>query len=1162
MTNERTPWNDLPSAPMFKNASNHETDWLDAVLPTRHAAADITAAARAEADVWLGTKSAAVLADAGELTIQADGYANLWAGQYGDRSGIAHQAFMDRIKRVAVGVDAYEDYFEEDRSARVRYEKSTDGEEVDTTKGASLRTAERRYSEDPGPWTAQFAGVGENVWSGNGISFDTYEEAAAYARNKLFSWTGADVARVVPWGTPTHFSEGGSDPVDLTADNIVVNYRTGVMQTAPDGAQIYYGGDELGEYLDSDDPDSMPAQVTDFVPTTQAFNAGEFTVEGAGTYPGFYRTYENLDGDTLMEWVPEGRKSDMQSEKERLFPNGIPLRGELTPEQEAWLKRRSSRTAGYVFPEVNTADEARDAAIDYQIWAGDAVESWGDVADAGAFLESLVDRFPELRDEFIENGLYTEGAKSRAPEMKGDWVKPGSHWDEAEGEDGKDYDKGEQMRDEKGRFASVTSPEEFSSLLVKTFTHPSTGFKVYDVYQAEAGRWAHVYDGPMVDRPRVQIYDAQGGIGSITETIYLDGSQSVQDIVEDRLGIGKDGAWWKDYYSTHQGSRRRADLVADDNQDGSAQSTLPDVDVQSAPENFDQGWLDDEDISWDSEEVAKTFMGSRTAASAYDIMMGQAGPDAGVVSYKARKDQYWTTTHFSGEGDLERLLDGKARSLDMTGMYETPEEDAEYSDVLVFRFPEAGPNSDAYVWQGSLAASPTLMNYSGVTASRRTAADGDTSFCRLCGKELQQQDYAWYALKASPTQRDVGSHYCVPARVDAGRPGEFGPDGELVPGTPGGEGGQYDAPAGTIYDAGGNAIQISSARRITAGSVNITVVDALPYPADGENFKTPCVLVGHKGRIQLIANPGYIEDLPVSTLDEAVGHVVGRVQENAERLGTTDYTLHVYRDARTGSKKVAENGLRPIYEIAADIKKEWGGKVNFGAAPYLDAMMYLSTTNDYFYSDSGQLIVSYFLSNASSFRGDRAKELKAELKAHVSRRGASRTAASDEARAKYDAWSGKDSMSFEDWYKVYDSEYGDKPYSSDRWREASLRITDTFVLPNLGYAWDGEEVRVVNETDDQWGLELADGQWSGNGIWIDKDLLASELGTTSKRKTALPGDDGTMPEGAHPPVPLEGWDDSAMFEPGEIEGDWDEENKATNPNTTTAARGPEFDFFD
>jgi hypothetical protein len=73
---------------------------------------------------------------------------------------------------------------------------------------------------------------------------------------------------------------------------------------------------------------------------------------------------------------------------------------------------------------------------------------------------------------------------------------------------------------------------------------------------------------------------------------------------------------------------------------------------------------------------------------------------------------------------------------------------------------------------------------------------------------------------------------------------------------------------------------------------------------------------------------------------------------------------------------------RPISTIAAEIRKEWK-KVNYAAAPYLDAMGSLNSINDQYYYDSGKSVVLYFLSNASSFRGDAAKRLKAELKAMV-----------------------------------------------------------------------------------------------------------------------------------------------------------------------------------
>jgi hypothetical protein len=72
--------------------------------------------------------------------------------------------------------------------------------------------------------------------------------------------------------------------------------------------------------------------------------------------------------------------------------------------------------------------------------------------------------------------------------------------------------------------------------------------------------------------------------------------------------------------------------------------------------------------------------------------------------------------------------------------------------------------------------------------------------------------------------------------------------------------------------------------------------------------------------------------------------------------------------------------MRKICEIAWDIKREWGGKVHYAAKPYLQAMLELDTVQDKYYEDDARSIVLYFLSNASTFRGEVAKLLKAELK--------------------------------------------------------------------------------------------------------------------------------------------------------------------------------------
>jgi len=78
--------------------------------------------------------------------------------------------------------------------------------------------------------------------------------------------------------------------------------------------------------------------------------------------------------------------------------------------------------------------------------------------------------------------------------------------------------------------------------------------------------------------------------------------------------------------------------------------------------------------------------------------------------------------------------------------------------------------------------------------------------------------------------------------------------------------------------------------------------------------------------------------------------------------------------------------IRPLYEIASEIRRDWGGKVNYAAKPYLSAMSGLNSITDSYGYDDARSIVLYFLSNASSWRGENAKRIKAELKALVNRR--------------------------------------------------------------------------------------------------------------------------------------------------------------------------------
>lgn len=71
---------------------------------------------------------------------------------------------------------------------------------------------------------------------------------------------------------------------------------------------------------------------------------------------------------------------------------------------------------------------------------------------------------------------------------------------------------------------------------------------------------------------------------------------------------------------------------------------------------------------------------------------------------------------------------------------------------------------------------------------------------------------------------------------------------------------------------------------------------------------------------------------------------------------------------------------RPLYAIANDIRRDWKN-VNYAAKPYLSAMAGMGDINESFGWDSGKETVLRFLCNAGSWRGDVAKQIKAELKA-------------------------------------------------------------------------------------------------------------------------------------------------------------------------------------
>jgi hypothetical protein len=73
------------------------------------------------------------------------------------------------------------------------------------------------------------------------------------------------------------------------------------------------------------------------------------------------------------------------------------------------------------------------------------------------------------------------------------------------------------------------------------------------------------------------------------------------------------------------------------------------------------------------------------------------------------------------------------------------------------------------------------------------------------------------------------------------------------------------------------------------------------------------------------------------------------------------------------------NIKRPVYKIANEILNDWKAPY-FGAKPYLAAMLTINNELENYGQDTAKSIILYFLSNASAYRGDKAKQLKAELK--------------------------------------------------------------------------------------------------------------------------------------------------------------------------------------
>jgi len=71
---------------------------------------------------------------------------------------------------------------------------------------------------------------------------------------------------------------------------------------------------------------------------------------------------------------------------------------------------------------------------------------------------------------------------------------------------------------------------------------------------------------------------------------------------------------------------------------------------------------------------------------------------------------------------------------------------------------------------------------------------------------------------------------------------------------------------------------------------------------------------------------------------------------------------------------------RLLSEIAAEIQKDWGGRMSGMAKPYVDTMARLRSINDRYGADTAVEVVARFISVAGTWRGATARRIKTELK--------------------------------------------------------------------------------------------------------------------------------------------------------------------------------------
>lgn len=104
-------------------------------------------------------------------------------------------------------------------------------------------------------------------------------------------------------------------------------------------------------------------------------------------------------------------------------------------------------------------------------------------------------------------------------------------------------------------------------------------------------------------------------------------------------------------------------------------------------------------------------------------------------------------------------------------------------------------------------------------------------------------------------------------------------------------------------------------------------------------------------------------------------------------LETGDTSGNIAAALPPAVKLEEDTGPRSLSEIARDIMKSQWYRSNSSiyARDYICAMLDLGSIDDQYGLDSGESVVLYALSNMATFKGEEARAIKLELKAHLSK---------------------------------------------------------------------------------------------------------------------------------------------------------------------------------